>query len=131
MSHLLRIILMIVSVLVVIYILLVIRKSKLDVDDAIYWLIFSILLLVLGIFPGIAEWAAHLMGIVDASNFVFFFMIFMVFIKLFYVSIDLCIQKQRFMRLAQRLALLNKENRDEEQEKASKQEDTEKEYSEV
>ena len=114
MNTLLRVVLMIASVLVAIFILLRIRKKHLNIDDAMYWLFFSLLILVLGIFPDIAEWAANLIGVDAASNFVFLVMIFLILIKLFYVCIDLSIQKQRLTRLIQRLALMNKEMRDEE-----------------
>ena len=114
MNTLLRVVLMVSSVLVALFILLRIRKKHLNIDDAMYWLFFSLLILVLGIFPDIAEWAANLIGVDAASNFVFLVMIFLILIKLFYVCIDLSIQKQRLTRLIQRLALMNKEMRDEE-----------------
>ncbi len=114
MNTLLRVVLMISSVLVALFILLRIRKKHLNIDDAMYWLFFSLLILVLGIFPDIAEWAAALVGVDAASNFVFLVMIFLILIKLFYVCIDLSIQKQRLTRLIQRLALMNKEMREEE-----------------
>lgn len=114
MNTLLRVVLMVSSVLVALFILLRIRKKHLNIDDAMYWLFFSLLILVLGIFPDIAEWAATLIGVDAASNFVFLVMIFLILIKLFYVCIDLSIQKQRLTRLIQRLALMNKEMRDEE-----------------
>ena len=114
MTPLLRVVLMIASVLVALFILLRIRKKHLNIDDAMYWLFFSLLILVLGIFPDIAEWAATLIGVDAASNFVFLVMIFLILIKLFYVCIDLSIQKQRLTRLIQRLALMNKEMREEE-----------------
>lgn len=114
MNTLLRVVLMVSSVFVALFILLRIRKKHLNIDDAMYWLFFSLLILVLGIFPDIAEWAANLIGVDAASNFVFLVMIFLILIKLFYVCIDLSIQKQRLTRLIQRLALMNKEMRDEE-----------------
>ena len=117
MNTLLRVVLMVSSVLVALFILLRIRKKHLNIDDAMYWLFFSLLILVLGIFPDIAEWAAALVGVDAASNFVFLVMIFLILIKLFYVCIDLSIQKQRLTRLIQRLALMNKEMRDEERSK--------------
>lgn len=109
MSIVLRIALIIVSFLVVVFVLRKIRKTQLDIDDAIYWIIASFLLLVLSIFPQLAIWASGLLGIESAANFVFLFMIFVVLIKLFNMAIDLSIQKQRLNRLIQRLALTDKE----------------------
>ena len=113
MSIVLRIALILVSFLVVVFVLRKIRKTQLDIDDAIYWIIASVLLLILSIFPQIAIWASHLLGIESAANFVFLFMIFVVLVKLFNMAIDLSIQKQRLNRLIQRLALTDKEVEDE------------------
>ena len=115
-SPILRIALIIVSFLVVAFVLRKIRKTQLDIDDAIYWIIASALLLLLSIFPGIAIWVADLHGIQSAANFVFLFMIFVVLIKLFNIAIDVSIQKQRLNRLIQRLALTDKELADEKNE---------------
>lgn len=109
MSLVLRIALIIVSFLVVIFVLRKIRKTQLNIDDAIYWIIASVLLFLLSIFPQIAIWASELLGIESAANFVFLFMIFVVLIKLFNMAIDISVQKQRLNRLIQKLALTNKE----------------------
>ncbi len=104
----LRVVLIVVSVLVVFFVLRKIRKAQLKIDDSIYWIFFSLFLLVLSIFPQIATWAARQLGILSPANFVFLFMIFMVMVKLFYVSIDLSIQKYRLNYLVQKLALKQK-----------------------
>ena len=120
MSLVLRITLIIVSFLVVLFVLRKIRKSKLDIDDAIYWIIASVLLLILSIFPQLAIWASHLLGIESAANFVFLFMIFVVLIKLFNMAIDLSIQKQRLNRLIQKLALTEKAVAEQKEEQKNK-----------
>ena len=109
MSTVLRVMLILVSVLVTVFVLRKIRKKQLNIDDSIYWIMFSLLLLILSIFPGIAIWASEQLGILSPANFVFLFMIFMVLIKLFYVAIDLSVQKQRLNRLVQKLALTEHE----------------------
>ena len=43
----LRIVLILMSLLILIYVLYKIRKSKLNITDSIYWVIFSGLLLIL------------------------------------------------------------------------------------
>lgn len=109
MSITLRIILILVSLLAVIYTLRKIRKAQLNIDDAIYWIVLSVLLLVLSVFPQTAEWGAQLLGFISPSNFVLVVMIFMVLIKLFQVAVDLSIAKYRLNLLIQKMALLNKE----------------------
>jgi len=111
-SPVLRIVLIIVSFLVVAFVLRKIRKTQLSIDDAIYWIIASVLLLVLSIFPQIAIWVSELLGIQSAANFVFLFMIFVVLVKLFNMAIEVSIQKQRLNRLIQKLALSDKDLND-------------------
>ena len=111
MSLTLRIALILVSFLVVMFVLRKVRKTQLNIDDAIYWIIASFLLLVLSIFPQLAIWASELLGIESAANFVFLFMIFVVLIKLFNIAIDISILKQRLNRLIEKQALINDENK--------------------
>lgn len=109
MSLTLRIFLIISSVISVIYTMKKIRKSQLNIDDSLYWIIMSVLLLVMSIFPGAVEWASRLFGFIGVVNFVFFFMIFAVIVKLFQVAIDLSITKHRLNSLIQKVALYNKD----------------------
>ncbi|MFR6345053.1 MAG: DUF2304 family protein, partial [Christensenellales bacterium] len=52
----LRIILLVISLLVLFYVVHKIRKSKLDIADSIYWVIFACILLLLSLFPHLAYW---------------------------------------------------------------------------
>lgn len=114
MSLTLRIFLIVCSVLSVFYTMKKIRKAQLNIDDSIYWIVMSVLLLIMSVFPGLVNWAAKLFGFVGTVNFVFFFMIFAVIVKLFQVSIDLSVSKHRLNMLIQKIALLNKEQEDKE-----------------
>lgn len=110
MSIVLRIALILVSFLTMVFTLKKIIKTQLDIDDAIYWIIFSVLLLVLSIFPDLAIWASELLGIESPANFVFLFMIFIILIKLFNLAIELSILRSRLNRLTQRLAITHERN---------------------
>ena len=109
MSTTLRIILIVASVLATAYALRKIRKAQLNIDDAFYWIVFSGLLLVMSIFPGIPMFLSEFLGIESPSNFVFLFMIFIILIRLFTNSIELSIQKHRLNNLIQRIAIMNHE----------------------
>lgn len=104
----LRIVLILASLLAVVYTLRKIRKAQLNIDDSIYWIAMSVLLLVMSVFPQTAEWGAQLLGFISPSNFVLVVMIFMVLIKLFQVAVDLSVAKHRLNLLIQKIALLNK-----------------------
>ncbi len=110
MSLTLRIILIIVSILVSAYALRKIRKAQLNIDDAFYWIIVSLILLVMSIFPVVPSYLSTLIGIESPANLVFLVMIFLAFIKLFGISIEFSIQKYRLNKLIQEIALHNHEN---------------------
>lgn len=103
----LRIVLIVASILVVLYTIRKIRKSQLNIDDSVFWIGFSLMLLIMSIFPQIVEFFTRLLGIASPVNFVFLFVIFLILIKLFKLAIDLSITKHRLNHLIQRIAILN------------------------
>ena len=105
MSLALRIVLIVVSVLVSFYALRKIRKAQLNIDDAFYWIVVSVILLVMSIFPVVPEFLSSLIGIESPANFVFLIMIFLAFVKIFSLSIEFSVQKYRLNRLIQKIAL--------------------------
>ena len=107
MSLILRIVLIVVSLFVTAFVIRKIRKTQLHIDDAIYWIFFALILVLLSIFPEIAIWASKLLEIESPANFVFMVMIFLLMLKLFGVAIEFSIQKQRLNRLVQKLALMH------------------------
>lgn len=103
----LRIVLIIASVLVVFYTIRKIRKSQLNIDDSVFWIGFSVMLLIMSIFPQLVEFFTKLLGIASPVNFVFLFVIFLILIKLFKLAIDLSVTKHRLNHLIQRIAIIN------------------------
>ena len=63
------------------YILRRVRHAKVQIEDTIFWLMFSAALLILAIFPGIAYWAANLLGFMSPINFVYVVIIFLLLAK--------------------------------------------------
>jgi len=116
MSPALRIFLILTSIAVTLYALRKIRKSQLDIDDSFFWIFFSVLLLVMSIFPQIPIFCAKLLGIESPANFVFLFMLCIAFFKIFSVAVELSMTKHRLNHLIQRLAL-----REEKKEEAKKE----------
>lgn len=110
MSITLRILLAVISFFTSWYALRKIRKSQMQIEDALYWIIVSGGLVVLSIFPQIAIFFSNLIGIESASNFVFLIMIFMVLIKLFFLSLDVSQLKHKLILLIQENALAKEES---------------------
>lgn len=109
MNTVLRITLIVISALVAIYTIRKIRKSQLGIDDSVFWIGFSVLLLVMSIFPQIPTYFSKLLGFMSPINFVLLLVIFLVLVKLFKLAIDLSVTKQRLNSLIQRIAILNHE----------------------
>ena len=84
MSLALRILLMIFSEGFVYFVLKRIHKDQLRIQDSIFWILLSVLVLILALFPQIAIGMAQQLGIISTVNFVFLVFIFCAFIKIFY-----------------------------------------------
>lgn len=80
---LIRICLILGSLITAGYILRRVRLAKVQIEDTIFWLLFSAALLILAIFPGIAYWAANLLGFMSPINFVYVVIIFLLLAKQF------------------------------------------------
>ena len=83
MSLALRILLMIFSVGFVYFVLKRIHKDQLRIQDSIFWILLSVLVLILAFFPHIAIGMSRQLGIISPVNFVFLVFIFCAFIKIF------------------------------------------------
>ena len=113
MSISLRIILIAVSVLTVVFMISKIRKAKLQIEYAIFWLGFSVLLLVFSIFPQIAMWMSDICGIESPANFIFHFVIFILLINQFNMTIKLSNAESRTAGIIQETAIREKMKKDE------------------
>lgn len=102
---LIRILLIIGSLITAGYILRRVRHSKVQIEDTIFWLLFSVALLVLAIFPGIAYWAANLLGFMSPINFVYIVVIFLLLAKEFFMSIRISQLDSKIKILAEQVAL--------------------------
>ena len=107
---LLRVCLIVGSLITAVYVLRRVRHAKIQIEDTIFWLLFSGVLLVLAIFPGIAYWASRLLGFQSPINFVYIVVIFLLLVKQFLLSIRISQLDSRLRILTEQVAL-NQENR--------------------
>lgn len=105
MSVTLRIALLAVSVLNFVWTVMRIRKSQVKIEDTVFWILFSALLIVMSIFPGLVEWGAKLMGVQSASNFVFLAIIFVLLLKMFRMSVRISQLESKLQTFAQTYAI--------------------------
>ncbi|MDD4850580.1 MAG: DUF2304 domain-containing protein [Gemmiger sp.] len=100
-----RLCLIIGSLITAGFILRRVRLAKVQIEDTIFWLAFSLILLVLAIFPGIAYWASTLLGFISPINFVYILIIFLLLAKQFFMSIRISQMDSKLRILAERIAL--------------------------
>jgi hypothetical protein len=105
MTAMLRIVLLLVSFCTLLFIIKKIRKSKIKLEDSVFWLIFAILLLLGSIFPQFFEVLAAISGVYATSNFVFLFFIFVLLIKTFSMSVQVSQMDTKIKELSQQLAI--------------------------
>ena len=93
----------IISILTIIYIIRKIRKHKLNIDDSIVWIIWSIILLILSIFPKISIFFAKQMGFQSTSNFIL--CLFVSYIMLFFQNIKISELKEKNKEIIQKTSI--------------------------
>ncbi len=105
MSMTLRVLLIIFAAFVFNFVLRKLKKSQTQVLDSLFWLMFSLSFVLLGIFPEIALFISSELGFMSASNFVFLYVIAVLVMRDFYNSLRISKQEERINGLAQSIAL--------------------------
>ena len=104
MTPTLRVVLIVVSILTTFMIMRKIRQSKLQIEDSIFWLGFSSILIVFSIFPGLPDLLAELAGTYTTANFIYLAVIFLLIVKMFHMSIKQSQLETKVKDLAQKIA---------------------------
>lgn len=101
----LRVVLLVVSVLNCVWIILRIRKAQAKIEDSVFWILFSGLLVCMSIFPQAVSWGAAIIGVQSPVNFVFLTIIFVLILKLFRLSIKLSQVENKLQSFVQSYAI--------------------------
>ena len=109
MTATLRVTLIVVSMITAVWILHRIRKAQIRIEDSIFWLLFSIILVIMGIFPELVSLGANLVGVYSQVNFVFLAIIFILIVKVFQMSIKISQLEYKLQSMVQRYAIDHKE----------------------
>ena len=112
MTVILRWVLIIVSILLTFFVLRKIRQSKVKIEDSIFWVMFALMMVVFSIFPGLADILSDFVGTYSTSNFIFMFVICILLVKVFFLSLKISQLESRVTELIQQLALDRKEEAD-------------------
>ena len=110
----LRILLVIGSLFTMIFMLYRIRIAQIQIKDSIFWIIFSLLLLTLSIFPEIALFASRMLGILSPMNFVLLLVIFLLLLHAFAQNMRISQMDILIRKLSQHIAVNEKKRNDDE-----------------
>jgi len=105
MTTVLRIVLVIVSVLTTWMIMRKIRTSQMRIEDSIFWIGFSFMLIFFSVCPQIVYWMSDLSGTQTPVNFIFTFIIFVLIVRMFRMTVKISQLETRLRDLVERIAI--------------------------
>jgi hypothetical protein len=105
MSIMMRILLIAGSLLTAVYVLRRVRKSRMRTEDSVFWLLFSLILVLMGLLPDLVTRLADLIGVMSAANLVFLIVIFLMIIKLFLMDQRISALQRQAAETAQAVAI--------------------------
>ena len=104
-STMLRVVLFVSALIVLAVIIRRLKTSQIQVMDSIFWLLFSFSFVLLAIFPQIASILASILGFQAASNFVFLYVIAILVLRDFSMTVKYAKLRDKLDQLVQELAL--------------------------
>lgn len=105
MNYLFTFVLILGAVAAFVFMLRKIRKSEVSISDATFWFLFALSLVVLAVFPQVAFFLSKALGMQAPSNFVFLYVIAVLVIKQFLMTVEIAKLRSRMTRLVQEQAL--------------------------
>lgn len=105
MTPLFRVVLILVSIGTFALVMQKIRYSKMRIEDAVFWVLLCIMFVLFALFPALPDFLAHLLGIYSTANFLFLFMIFILVLKVFTMSMHISVLETKLRELVQEEAL--------------------------
>jgi len=113
----LRVALIAGSLLVLVFIVYSSVKSKMDVHYAVLWITLASLILLVGIWPGLAAIIGEAIGFQSVSNFIFLIMIALLFLLNYYSFLKISRLSEDVRKLNYKVASLQKDLDDRKAEK--------------
>ena len=102
-----NILLVLGSVLTFLYIMRLIRKSTVRIEDTFFWIFFAIILITLSLFPDLAYQIAHRLGFQAPINLVYVVIIFVLIVNQFAMSLKISRLTIKQKELTQQVAINN------------------------
>ena len=105
----LRVILIASSLAMLAFVIRKVKKSKMQIEYTVFWVLFGVLLLFISLVPQIVYFFAKLIGIQSPTNLVLAFIIFILVIKQFLMTIEISQLEVKIKELVEEIALKDKE----------------------
>lgn len=105
MSNSLRLVLILGEVITAWMIISKIRKSKIKMNDAIFWVVFGGALLFLAVFPELSYYMANVFGIISPANFIFLLIIALLCEKMLTLTIKISQLEEKIEVMAAEVAI--------------------------
>lgn len=115
-----RLLLIIGAIFVFFFVTNRIKKAKIMMGDAIFWVLLSAILVLVGIMPEMVIAISAKLGFMSPSNFVFLVVVALLLVKLFSCSAQISLLTHKVEELAQEIALSEAKHA-EEQKRGSEQ----------
>lgn len=96
----------IISILIIIFITLSVKKSRLSIKESFWWMVGSLCALLLSIFPGIINSVAKIFGVSYPPTILFVFCILFLIYMIFRNSKRIAEQQEKIIELVQQVAIL-------------------------
>ena len=105
-----RLLLIIGAVFVFFFVTNKIKKAKILMGDAIFWVVLSAILVLVGVFPELSMVISAKLGFMSPSNFVFLVVVALLLVKSFTSSAQISLLTHKVEELAQEIALYEAKN---------------------
>ena len=114
MSAALRVLLLIGALAMLMFVVKSIRKSRIQMKDALIWMLIALLIAVYGIYPSVPKWSAGNLGIDSAANMVFLIFIAILLLCIFSLALRVSMLEDKCTTLAGEIAIRTLREEDEE-----------------
>lgn len=99
------------SVFIIMSILVLLRKKKVNIKYSLIWIILFTILLIATVIPGFLVWVTHLLGFKTASNMVFSLILSVLVTITIVLTVIVSQQDKKIRLLIQEISILKKDNK--------------------
>lgn len=102
----LRLSLIIVSLILLLVVIVILKKDRIPIKYALVWVFASLIIMLVGIIPGIFEWVSSLIGFMTISNMITGIFLFILLLICISLTIMISSQKNKITLLIQEISIL-------------------------